>query len=123
VAAARRLRKLLGGGMRQVGVLAAPARIALLEGPAALAEDHRRARLLAEELARLAGLEIDLEAVQTNIVIATVDGNAWDLEARFAEHGVGIFALDTDRIRFVFHRDVGDDALDAAVAAARKLFG
>jgi threonine aldolase len=125
IEAARRLRKLLGGGMRQAGVLAAPALIALTEGPAALVEDHRRARALAAELAGLPGLEIDLDSVQTNIVVGRVAGagssNAWDLEARFKQQGVLIFALDTERIRFVFHRDVGDDALDAAVSAARRI--
>ncbi len=119
---ARRVRKGLGGGMRQVGILAAAALLAVEDGPAALPEDHRRARALAEVLAELPGLEVDLETVQTNIVIASVTGSAWDVETAFADAGVAMFAIDDGRIRFVFHRDVGDDALDATIAAARRLF-
>ena len=123
IAECRRLRKALGGGMRQVGVLAAAAAIALEEGPGLMLHDHRRARALAEELAALPGCGIDLDTVQTNIVICDVPGDAFGYEPRFAALGVKLFAIDKRRLRFVFHRDVGDDALDAAVSAARKLFG
>jgi threonine aldolase len=123
IATCRRLRKALGGGMRQAGVLAAAGLIALDEGPALLAEDHRRARSLAEEVAALPGAEIDPEAVQTNLVMVTTRGDAWQAETALAERGVLTFALDARRVRFVFHRDLGDDALDAAVSACKAVFG
>ncbi|MGH9559933.1 MAG: threonine aldolase family protein [Terracidiphilus sp.] len=69
MARARLFRKSLGGGMRQAGVLAAAGLIALENGPKGLAEDHANARLLAEALDSTAGVEIDLDSVETNIVI------------------------------------------------------
>ncbi len=123
VAECRRLRKALGGGMRQAGVLAAAARLALSEGPAALAEDHRRARLLAEALGELPGASVDLPSVQTNLVFVTTTSPAPAAQDAFAERGVLGLALGPRRMRFVFHRDVGDDALEAAVDAARAIFG
>ena len=71
---ARSVRKALGGGMRQAGVLAAAGLIALEQGPTRLQEDHACARLLAEGLAEIPGIEIDLATVQTNIVIFDVSG-------------------------------------------------
>ena len=121
LAEARRVRKLLGGGMRQAGVIAAAARIALREGPESLADDHARARALAEGLAALPGAVVDPSAVHTNILIATTHADAFALERAFAERGVLALALDERRLRFTFHRDVGDDALQAALDAAHAL--
>lgn len=119
---ARRVRKLLGGGMRQAGVLAAAGLLALEEGPARLAADHRRARALAETLAAAPGVTLDLATVQTNIVVAEVPDAPAACRA-LAGHGVLCFDLDRRRLRFVFHRDAGDDALDAARAAVEAVFG
>jgi threonine aldolase len=69
---ARSVRKALGGGMRQAGILAAAGLIALEEGPKRLHEDHANAKYLAEGLAQIAGVKIDLATVQTNIVIFDV---------------------------------------------------
>jgi threonine aldolase len=74
IGTARRYRKMVGGGMRQAGVLAAAGLIALRDGVARLADDHRRARRLAEGLSRIPGVEIDLASVQTNIVRFDVGG-------------------------------------------------
>jgi len=123
IAAARRLRKALGGGMRQAGVLAAAGLIALEEGPALLAADHRRARAFAEAVSGLPGLQLEPRDVQTNIVFVGTRGDARAAEAALREHGVLTFALDGRRVRFVFHRDAGDDALDGAVSACRAVFG
>ena len=82
----RRYRKMLGGGMRQAGVLAAAGLIALTEGPKALVRDHALARELAEGLVRL-GLDVDLNSVQTNMVFARVD-DAPGFAARLREAGV-----------------------------------
>ncbi|MHC5210763.1 MAG: threonine aldolase family protein [Planctomycetota bacterium] len=121
IASCRRLRKALGGGMRQAGVIAAAGLVALEEGPAQLAADHRRARALAEALCDLPGLQVDPDAVETNIVFVETrdEGGAW--ERGLEERGVLAMALGPHRLRFVFHRDVGDDALDAAVSACRSL--
>jgi threonine aldolase len=123
IAVCHRLRKALGGGMRQAGVLAAAGLLALEEGPALLAHDHRRAQALAQELSRLPGCEIDPRGVRTNIVFVTTRGDAQAAEAALAERGVLTFALGRTRLRYVFHRDVGDDALAAAVDASRRVFG
>ncbi|MHC4952760.1 MAG: threonine aldolase family protein [Planctomycetota bacterium] len=114
IAEGRRLRKLLGGGMRQVGVLAAPCLVALDEGFEVLAEDHRRAKRLAE------GFGVDPETVDTNIVIASVP-DAPIVEGRFAEEGVRLVAIGPDTIRLVTHKDVGDAEVEQALKAAAKL--
>jgi threonine aldolase len=122
IATCRRLRKALGGGMRQAGILAAAGRIAFEEGPGLLAADHRRARSFAEEVARLPGVELDPRGIETNIVFVTTRGDARAAEEALRERGVLSIALDPHRVRFVFHRDAGDDALEAAVAACRAVF-
>ncbi len=109
----RRYRKMLGGGMRQAGVLAAAGIIALQEGPLALARDHALARELAEGLVKL-GLDVDLKSVQTNMVFANVPA-AKQFAARLADAGVLINALGPARVRFVTHRDLPDEAVAEAL--------
>ena len=110
--------------MRQAGVLAAAALIGLDEGPALMAEDHRRARALAEAVQELPGAEVDLGAVQTNLVfVKTLRTPAIEVERALAERGVLACALGPDSLRLVFHRDAGDDALEAAVDACRAVLG
>ena len=119
MARARILRKSLGGGMRQAGVLAAAGLIALEDGPKGLAEDHANARLLAEALASTEGVAIDLASVETNIVIFRLKAGkgAADLAARLKARGVLAGAVGPDAIRFVTHRDVSrKDSIDAAEA-------
>jgi threonine aldolase len=105
---ARRWRKVLGGGMRQAGVLAAAGLIALEEMPARLHEDHEHAQLLARGLAELPGVRIDPERVRTNIVIFDVSDTglaADDLCARLEARGVRASGFGTS-IRMVTHYDV-----------------
>ncbi len=116
IAEARRLRKLLGGGMRQVGVLAATGLVALDDGFDHLRDDHARAKRLA------AAFGVDPATVETNIVIAGV-ADAPGAEARFAEEGVLLLAIAPDRIRLVTHRDVGDAAVERALSAAARIIG
>ena len=116
IAEARRLRKLLGGGMRQVGVLAAPALVALDAGFDHLADDHRRAKRLAEAFG------VDPATVETNIVIAAV-GDAKAAEARLEGEGVRIVAISPTEIRLCTHRDVDDAAVERACRAARLARG
>jgi threonine aldolase len=117
---ARIYRKALGGGMRQAGVLAAAGLIALEQGPARLHEDHANARLLAEALANMEGVAIDLDAVETNIVIFRLTGrlSAAELVARLKKRGILASTVGPDAIRLVTHLDV-DRA--ACVTAAEAL--
>lgn len=113
---ARNLRQVLGGGMRQAGVLAAAGLVALAEMVGRLPEDHTRARRLAEGLAELPGISLELDRVETNIVAFEVAGlPAADLEARLAERGVGCFAIAPTRIRMVLHHQVDDAGVETAI--------
>jgi threonine aldolase len=121
---ARIFRKALGGGMRQAGVLAAAGLIALEEGPQHLHEDHANARLLAEGLAHTEGVTIDLDSVETNIVVFQLAGGsgAAAFAARLKERGVLITALTANTIRLVTHRDVSrEDCLDAVEVLTEEI--
>lgn len=119
VTAARRNRKLLGGGMRQVGVLAAAGIVALERMVDRLAEDHANARRLAEGICRLPGIRLDLSRVQTNIVIFHVDrhGAAAELVAGCLARKVKIHAIGPTAIRCVTHKDVDAEDIERAIAA------
>jgi len=120
VAEARRVRRMLGGGMRQAGVLAAAGLVALAEGPARLADDHRRARRLGAALAARPDAAVDPQGVETNIVVAEVaDAPRWQRE--LGARGVLALAIDRRRIRFVTHRDVDDAGLGRALDAIASL--
>jgi len=114
---ARVFRKALGGGMRQVGVLAAAGLIALEQMPARLHEDHANAKWLADRLAELPAIEIDANSVTTNIVIFRLKASrdAADLCARLKERNVLASAIAADSIRLVTHRDVGRAACEQAL--------
>jgi threonine aldolase len=114
---ARSYRKALGGGMRQAGVLAAAGLIALDEMTHRLAEDHANARLLAEGLAELPEVEIDLGAVQTNLVIFQLKDRAHDaLVSRLKRRGVLASTVNPPGIRLVTHHDVSRDDCELALA-------
>jgi threonine aldolase len=116
---ARIYRKALGGGMRQAGVLAAAGLIALEKGPGRLHEDHANARLLAEALSSIGKVEIDLDSVETNIVVFRVTGgvSAKGVVERLKERGILISAFGADAIRLVTHLDVDRGACVAAAQA------
>jgi len=121
---ARLFRKALGGGMRQAGVLAAAGLIALEQGPGRLHEDHANARLLAEALAKMERVSIDVSAVETNIVIFRLTGGlkAADVAARLKARGILMSAVGPDAIRMVTHLDVDRAAcLTAAGALAEGI--
>lgn len=113
---AHRYRKLLGGGMRQAGVLAAAALVAVDTMVERLAEDHQRARALAEGLARLPRVRIDLASVQTNMVYAGVDDGP-ALATALQREGVLVNALGPRSVRLVTHADLRDG--DVALALER----
>lgn len=120
---ARAVRKALGGGMRQAGVLAAAGLLALDEGPARLHEDHVQARLLAETIAECPGASIDLEAVQTNIVIFTVpgEGAAAKLVLDLKAGGVLSSVVGPEQVRLVTHADVSGAECETAGGRLREL--
>jgi threonine aldolase len=109
---ARRIRKLFGGGMRQVGILAAAGLYALEHNIERLADDHRNARLLAEGLANIKGFECDLSRVETNIVIVDIakTGRTPDeIVAILKDKGILAVVFGKTRLRFVTHLDVSRD--------------
>ncbi|MFY9583131.1 MAG: GntG family PLP-dependent aldolase [Candidatus Acidiferrales bacterium] len=117
-------RKLFGGGMRQVGVLAAAGLVALETSPQRLSEDHGNARYLAEGLAQIPGISVDPKKVQTNIVIFDVRGTgrtAGELCAELAMRKVLAGPTDKFAIRMVTHCDVDRAAIARALAALREI--
>jgi threonine aldolase len=114
---ARRMRKILGGGMRQAGVIAAPGIVALTEMVDRLAEDHRHARVLAEGIARLPGVTLDLATVQTNIVVFRLAGaaEAEALQAAAAAAGLLLSDFGGGRLRMVTHYGITQDDCVRAV--------
>ena len=118
---ARVFRKALGGGMRQVGVLAAAGLVALHEMTARLSDDHANARLLAEAVAAEPNAEIDLAGVETNIVIFRLrGGDAASFCRGLKEKGVLASAIGLDSVRFVTHFDVDREACGRAAAAVTQ---
>ena len=116
---ARRARKLLGGGMRQAGVLAAAGLVALDTLVPRLAEDHANARLLAEALSRGRGVQVS--PVETNIVVASLEGRgAPDVVAALRAAGVLAIAMDARTLRLVTHRDVSREDCERAAAAIER---
>ena len=119
----RRLRKVLGGGMRQVGVLAAPGIIALTEMVDRLKDDHVRAKALARGITGLPGIRIDAATVETDIVIFGFDHPTLTVPGmieRMKEKGILALAI-FGGIRMVTHKDVGDEDVDRAIKALREI--
>ncbi|PYS47584.1 MAG: low specificity L-threonine aldolase [Acidobacteria bacterium] len=122
---ARRWRKVLGGGMRQAGVLAAAGLVALEETPKRLHEDHANARRLAEGLAEIPGIKIDPEQVVTNIVLFDVSETgitADEICARLKEQKVLASGFGSS-IRMVTHYDVTSADIEVALREMRKAVG
>jgi threonine aldolase len=122
---ARRMRKMLGGGMRQAGVVAAAGMIALTEMVDRLAEDHGNARKLAEGLQGLPGIDIDLSRVETNMVFGDCHPplTATAFIDRCRAVGVLLDQASLFRWRMVTHRGVSAADIEYAVDALRRLFG
>lgn len=121
IAEARRQRKRLGGGMRQVGVLAAAGLVALEDMVERLAEDHARAKRLAEAFADVEGVVIDPEEVETNILIVRLrNPDRYDaVTTAFRERDVWVTNLWGRGIRLVTHRHIGDEDVARAIEALR----
>jgi threonine aldolase len=114
----RSIRKMLGGGMRQAGVIAAAGLIALEDGPKRLYIDHENAKILAQGLAAIPGIRVDPSYVQTNIVIYDVREtklSSTEFLERLARRQVLGVPVDAERIRMVTHLDVDRSDVEAAV--------
>lgn len=124
ITGARAVRKALGGGMRQAGILAAAGVIALEKSPKRLHEDHANAKFLAEGLARVTGIKIDPATVQTNILIFDVSGTgmaAQDFAKKLGEHNVIAGAVNPELMRFVTHCDVNRADCQQALGAVEAI--
>ena len=121
---ARIVRKMLGGGMRQAGVLAAAGLIALEESPKRLHIDHANARFLAQELAQIPGIKIDAAKVVTNILFFDVSGTGltgYEISKLLAAQGVLANATNAQSIRMVTHLDVDRAGCERAMKVLREV--
>ena len=121
---ARRVRKALGGGMRQVGVLAAPGIVALTEMVDRLKEDHVRAKKLALAIQDLPGIDLNPDHIDTNIVIFGFNHAKISIPeflARLKDREILALATTGGRIRFVTHNDIGDKDIEKAISAFREI--
>lgn len=126
VGEARRFRKMVGGGMRQAGVLAAAGIVALEEMVDRLEEDHANARLLAERVAGIPGVRVDLSSVQTNIVVMELDRpdlSASEFLARAAELGVKISPFGGNKVRMTTHYGISRSEVERAARVVRQVMG
>ncbi|EGR9007804.1 low-specificity L-threonine aldolase [Vibrio vulnificus] len=123
IAKARRLRKMVGGGMRQAGILAAAGKLALTEQVAQLKVDHANAKALAQGLSELPGVQVNPDFVQTNIVFAKLDDSV-DIDAiaqKLAEESIII--TPGNPIRFVTHKDISRQDIDLFLEKLRFFLG
>jgi threonine aldolase len=116
---AKRIRKMLGGGMRQVGVLAAAGIIAVNKMTNRLTEDHRRAAILAEGLAKIPGITFEMGMPQTNMVFAflspEVAKNTADVSRGLSERGLKVGVVGHRSFRLVTHYWIGDEDIETAI--------
>ncbi len=123
---ARKYRKIFGGGMRQVGILAAGALFALGHNLERLKEDHKKAKLLAEQLQRVFGIHIDQEYVQTNIVVIDIRGrkeSSEDILAQLKTKGVLLSEMGATTLRAVTHLDVSVEQINRAADIIKSVLG
>ncbi|MGA2527625.1 MAG: GntG family PLP-dependent aldolase [Acidimicrobiales bacterium] len=124
---ARRIRKSLGGGMRQAGVLAAAGLVALESGLDQLARDNAMARYLASELSTIPTIDVDVRAVETNIVLIGIERSglsADELVGRLrSKFGIRVSAQRPSSVRFVTHRHIGEKEVGIAVECLLSILG
>jgi len=121
----RRIRKLFGGAMRQVGIIAAGGLYAIKNNLSRLALDHANVRTLAEKLAEMPAFDIDMSRVETNILVANLAGGIDSEEAyqRLEEVGVRCLPFEKTTLRFVTHLDVSTEDCLEAVERIGKIYG
>lgn len=123
---ARIYRKALGGGMRQAGILAAAGLIALEKGPQRLGEDHANAKLLANGLARVRGIQIDPARIQSNILVFVVRETGMSsaqIAERLAQHNVLASGISPEEMRLVTHMDIDRAQCELALHAFEQVCG
>ncbi len=124
ISEARRMRKMWGGGMRQIGILAAAADYAIDHHYPLLQDDHRRASELAQTIAECSQLTIDLDSVETNILIFDVKGqSAESVVDQLKENGIRLVPFGPQTLRATFHFQITDEDLDVVQSAFKELFG
>jgi threonine aldolase len=126
IEAARKYRKIFGGGMRQIGILAAAAIFALDHNLERLKEDHEKAKWLAKELGDLSGIGLDLNSVQTNIIIFDISGRAESADkliSRLKAKGILISEMGISTLRVVTHLDVSMEQIKMAAAEIKSILG
>jgi len=121
IAKARKARKVLGGGMRQAGVIAAAGIVALEQMVERLAEDHEHAQLLAQGLAHVPGVRIDPQRVQTNIVIFEVAGDSLTFMRRVRDAGVLTTPIGGGRVRMVTHYGITRADIEDTLERVRRI--
>lgn len=119
---ARRWRKMLGGGMRQAGMLAAACEFALENNVTRLADDHDNALCLAEGLAEVPGIYCDVSAVQTNMVFMTVEEESKVLQFQNYMAQQGVVIIGGQVMRLVTHIDINTAAIEKTIALSRSFF-
>lgn len=126
IAEARRSRKVLGGGMRQTGIIAAPGIMALEKMVDRLKEDHTNARRLAEGIAGIPGLSIDIEKVKTNIIYFDLTSERLtpdELIAKLEKKGIKFLATGPSRFRMVTHYGIRSEHIDTTIATLGEVMG
>jgi threonine aldolase len=121
---ARKTRKVLGGGMRQAGIIAAPGIIALEKMIDRLEEDHRNARRLAVGIAKIEGISVNLDVVQTNMVLFDVSGLGVADElflSELKENGVLALMNAKNKVRMVTHRGIEEEHVEKAITAIENV--
>jgi threonine aldolase len=123
ISIAHRWRKIIGGGMRQAGILAAAALYAIENNVGRLKEDHNKAKYFAKEISRLKEIEVNSDLVHTNIVIfSNSKYSKQELISKLKEKGVLISAGSFENLRAVFHLDVSMEETEKAVKLFNELF-
>lgn len=126
IAEARRNRKVLGGGMRQAGIIAAAGITAIEKMIDRLKEDHKNAHLLAEGIKKISGLSIDVERVQTNIIYFDLNSDRIkpdELVTRLGEKGIKFLLTGPKRYRMVTHHGISSDDIDTTLIALGEVLG
>jgi len=124
ISKARKFRKMLGGGMRQAGFLAAAGIVALEQMTSRLNEDHENAALLAKGLSEIPGILIDMDTVQTNIVICDISGlkmTGREFAAKLYEKGIRVNGGNSTTVRFVTHYWIKKEDIEATIEAVKSL--
>jgi len=120
----RKLRKVLGGGMRQAGIIAAPGIVALERMIDRLEEDHRNAKRLAEGIAKIEGVQIDLSCVQTNMVCFDVSGlgvSDDSILSKLKQKGILALMVAKNKVRMVTHKGIEKEHVEKAIAAIESI--